>query len=123
MKKTPKPNKDFTTYLTEPTEEEIFLRPVHPLEIENIILANGNSNACGSHSIPTRILKECRFIFSHLLAILINKSFIDGTFPELLKLANVIAIFKKSTAVAVQSRGGATTSTGIFTLEDGPYDL
>ena len=51
-----------------------------------------DSKSCGPniHSIPTRILKECRFTFSNLLSILINKSYNDGhgTISHTIQLAN-----------------------------------
>ena len=53
------------------------------------------SKACGPNSIPTQILKtNLEFLVSPLKHI-INLSFTEGCFPQLLKLAEVCPIFKK----------------------------
>ena len=49
--------------------------------------------------MPNNLLKYHKSIFSNILVTLINKSFTDGTFPDLLKLANVIPVYKKKDKV------------------------
>ena len=93
--KTPVTNKCFTDYLTESTQPPILLQSVDSQEIVYFISQMKSSKACGPTSIPNNLLKEHKHIFSTILATLINKSFSDGTFPDLLKLANVIPIYKK----------------------------
>ena len=44
--------------------------------------------------IPTKILKECEFIFE-ILTQCVNKSFTSGEYPDCLKQANVLPIFQK----------------------------
>ena len=53
------------------------------------------SKSVGPYSIPTNILKISCSILSKPLMKLINFSFSEGTFPELLKFANVNPVFKK----------------------------
>ena len=53
------------------------------------------SKASGPFSIPTNLLKYYSELLSKPLAILINKSFSEGNFPNLLKFADVCPIFKK----------------------------
>ena len=50
------------------------------------------NKASGPNSIPTKILKLFQKEFSNLLSDIINLSFNQGTFPNLLKIANVIPI-------------------------------
>ena len=53
------------------------------------------SKSVGSCSIPTNILiPTCSFL-SKPLATLINFSFSEGIFPDKLKFANLIPVFKK----------------------------
>ena len=52
------------------------------------------NKASGPNSIPTKILKLFQKEFSNLLSDIINLSFNQGTFPNLLKIANVIPIHK-----------------------------
>ena len=53
------------------------------------------SKSVGPYSIPINILKPSCSVLSKPLAKLINFSFSEGIFPDLLKFANVIAVFKK----------------------------
>ena len=54
------------------------------------------SKSVGPYSIPTNILKLSCSVLSKPLVKLINFSFSEGTFPNLLKFANVIPVFKKA---------------------------
>ena len=53
------------------------------------------NKACGLNSIPTKILKLFKKEFLKPLSEIINLSFNQGVFPNLLKIANVIPIHKK----------------------------
>ena len=53
------------------------------------------SKSVGPYGIPTNILKLSCSVLSKPLVKLINFSFSEGTFPNLLKFANVIPVFKK----------------------------
>ena len=53
------------------------------------------SKSVGPYSIPTNILKLSCSVLSKALFTLINFSFSKGVLPDLLKFANVIAVFKK----------------------------
>ena len=62
--------------------------------ISQIKLLN-NNKAVGPSSIPVKILKHCKDHISIPLRDLINMSFSTGTFPSILKTANVIPVYKK----------------------------
>ena len=53
------------------------------------------NKASGTNSIPTKILKLFKKEFSKPLINIINLSFNQGIFPNLLKIANVIPTHKK----------------------------
>ena len=53
------------------------------------------NKASGPSSIPTNILKLFKKEFSKALSDMINMSFNQGVFPNILKIANVIPIHKK----------------------------
>ena len=53
------------------------------------------NKARGPNSIPTKILKLFKKEFSKPLSDIINLSFNQGVFPNLLKITNVIPIHKK----------------------------
>ena len=54
-----------------------------------------SNKASGPNSIPTNILKLFKKEFSKPLSDMINMSFNQGVFPNILKIANVIPIHKK----------------------------
>ena len=58
-------------------------------------LKNLKKKAFGPSSIPTVILKHFRKTISIPLTKLVNLSFDQGKFPSILKIAKVLAIFKK----------------------------
>ena len=53
------------------------------------------NKASGPNSVPTNILKLFKKEFSKPLIDMINMSFNQGVFPNILKIANVIPIHKK----------------------------
>ena len=74
-----------------------FFRPVTSTEVCNIIaeLKNTTTNI---NEIPVRLLKKIRNQLSVAIVKLINKSISRGVFPQCLKTAKIIPIFKKGDA-------------------------
>ena len=94
--KIPHVETEFTTYLKEPNPETIFLNPVLKEETIFLISQVKRSKACGPNSIPTNILLVNIHILADPLTTILNKSILEGVFPNLLKLANVCPIYKKN---------------------------
>ena len=88
-------NKTHKDYLNVSIVNSFFLTPVNHKELESLIKEMNTSKSAGPYSIPTNILKISCSVLSKPLVKLINFSFSEGTFPNLLKLANVIPVFKK----------------------------
>ena len=63
-------------------------------DIEDIITTVRTDKACGSDSIPTRILKDFKKEFSKPLSDVINISFTSGIFPNSMKLDKVVPVYK-----------------------------
>ena len=72
-----------------------FLGPAGIKEIENIISSLRENKASGPNSLPVKILKTSKKQLSVPLTYLFNLAFRTGMFPEILKIAKVIPIFKK----------------------------
>ena len=72
-----------------------FPAPINHEELEWLIKEISTSKSVGLYSIPTNIVKLSYSVFSKPLVKLINFSFSGGTFPNLLKFANGIPVFKK----------------------------
>ena len=82
-------------YFSNRTCNSLFLTPVIPLEVKDIIDALNPSKSVGPSSIPIELLKFVGFTISPLLALLLNQSFQSGIYPDKFKIAKVISLFKK----------------------------
>ena len=82
-------------YLTKRVSNSLFLTPVTEIEVKDIISILNPSKSVGPNSIPIKLLKVIGSSISPLLALLVNQSFQSGTFPDKLKIARVISLFKK----------------------------
>ena len=85
----------YLSYLGSMKENNMFLTPTTPEDIEVLI---GNIEVCrevGPNSISTKILKDYKSEFSKPLSDIMNTSFTTGIFPSVLKVANVIPVHKK----------------------------
>jgi hypothetical protein len=92
-----KHNNDYETYkkyLGPRILESIELTQTEEIEIFHI-LGNFNKKSSGADEIQPKILKKCRKIISPLLAHLYNLCFKQKTYPDILKIAKVIPLFKK----------------------------
>ena len=76
-------------------ENNFILKPVTENEV-TVIIAGLDESKAGSSSISTKFLKKFHNIFIPIITILINKSFFDGVFPDSLKIADVVPVFKKN---------------------------
>ena len=80
--------------------DSFFISPCTAEEISSRIQSLKNGKSSGPNSIPVKLLKILDLPISKDLAVLINESFLTGTFPEKLKIAKVIPIFKKGLATS-----------------------
>ena len=72
-----------------------FLTTINQEELESLIKEMNSSKSVGPYTILNSIIKLSCSVLSKALVKLINFSFSEGTFPNLLKFANVIPGFKK----------------------------
>jgi exonuclease III len=72
-----------------------FLAPTSPCEVAETISSLNNSNAAGTDEIPCNILKNVRGYIALPLSDIINASFEQGAYPELMKEAKINPLFKK----------------------------
>ena len=89
----PQSNSSPLIHVTENTQASIFFSPVTGHDVSRIIGDLKNTKG-DIKTIPIRILKHIKDIVADPLSIIINKSLESGVFPESLKKANVIPIFK-----------------------------
>src|SRR6218665_303500 len=72
----------------------MILNPVTPSEIIDIIALMNNSYSKGYDDISMVVIKQCSVEVSSILSDVFNLSLTQGIFPDRLKIAKVIPIFK-----------------------------
>jgi hypothetical protein len=73
----------------------MYLRPVEPREVNTIIRQLKNKSSYGVDELPPRLIKSCVDELTLPYYLLINQSFSDGIFPDLLKTSVIKPIYKK----------------------------
>lgn len=73
----------------------IFLEPVDEHEIALLIAKLDDGKSPGVDGVTVRMLKECSLILSPILADVLNLSIFTGDYPDCLKLAQVVPLFKE----------------------------
>ena len=76
-----------------PRQNSFFARRVSVNECSIIISKLKNTKYC-LNSLPVKILKLCSDKLSPMITKLLNESLVSGVFPDFLKIATVIPIFK-----------------------------
>ena len=71
-----------------------FFYPVTAIEVENI-MSNLKNTAYNLNEIPVKLLKNLSTILSETISKLVNASFSSSIFPECLKCARIVPIYKK----------------------------
>ena len=94
-KNIPKSNKSPVDFLSDKIASSFFTTPSVPLELSDIISALKSGKSLGPNSIPMKVLKCLSPLISSPLSQIINESFQSGIFPDKMKLAKVIPLFKK----------------------------
>ena len=96
-------NNSHLDYLPPPLQNSIALHLCDEIEIKTIIASIDTCKSYGPNSIPTEFLHLLKDEISGPLSILFNLSFTTGTFPDMLKIAKTIPIFKKGSKLLVSN--------------------
>lgn len=78
------------------------LFPTTPFEI-NSIINNIKSNSNINDILPINYIKECGEILIEPITACTNKCFVDGNFPDALKCAKIIPIFKNGDSLSMEN--------------------
>ena len=84
------------SYQSSENNNTIFLSLTLPTDIENLVRSMKTSKASVPNSILTKFLELLKREFPKLLSDVINLSFNQGVFPNVLKIENVILHLKKT---------------------------
>ena len=80
-------------------DNSVFLNPMSVYDVKRYI-KNLDSNKSTKSDYPTiKLIKQCANVISPMIAKIFNKCIKDGIFPDLLKDAEVVPIFKKGSKV------------------------
>ena len=95
--KLPQSQTSFDEYLTSAScpLESFVINPTNHVEVYNIINSFSSSNCEDPLKISPKVYKLCAKPISNILSRMINKCFFRGYFPNCLKKARVIPIFKE----------------------------
>jgi hypothetical protein len=96
-KKIPKSNTDPISYIPDRNPNSIYFNPCIQEEVINII-NNLKHCALGWDGIPTSLIQENKLPFSMCLTHIINLSLSQGIFPNEMKIAILVPIFKAGVA-------------------------
>ena len=102
-KQIPKSNLSAGHFLKGDFQNSFFTSPVTNEEISSIILALKNTNSKGYDDIPVNLVKYCGNELSYILAHISNVSLTTGVFPDALKLAKIVPIFKNGSKKVVSN--------------------
>ena len=94
--KIPSPSRLISNYLEllQKNSESLFFTPSTSEEIKKIITGLPSKRSCGSDNISNVLLKELVPNLSAPLSMIINQSMCTGVFPDLMKLAEVVPLYK-----------------------------
>ena len=84
----------FSNYMHINYPDSIFLDPVTPEEVNDIIANLDETKANDSYDIPPKLIKLVRHTLSKPFSIIANSSFSEGVFPDKLKFAKVTQFTK-----------------------------
>ena len=88
-------NLNFKQYLPDPILNSFFLRPILREEIIKEIKLLNPRKSSGPDKIPVKLIQLCPEIFADNLAIIYNKAIESAVYPDDMKIARVVALFKK----------------------------
>ena len=93
-KKIPPSSKKPEQFLKGSYPHSMFFSPILENEIFDIISNLKNTTSRGYDNLPMSILKSCNLELCPILTYLTNESLTGGVFPDALKIAKVVPIFK-----------------------------
>ena len=85
----------YRDYLNKNINSRFTFEPVHLDDVIKIVQNLKTKASCGYDGLSTKILKYISLDVSPVLTVIINQSLFTGIFPDKLKIAKVLPLFKK----------------------------
>ena len=86
----------FSTYITEQSPSQFFIEYTDAEKVEAIIQSLANKDSAGIDGMSTKFLKRISEEIAQPLSYIINQSLFSGIFPDRLKIAKVIPLYKNN---------------------------
>ena len=96
-----KSNNKYQDFLKNPNQHSMFLKEVEPGEVLNILLKLDTTKAADIYGISPKFVQYCSKELFLKLTKIFNLSFKVGKFPDLMKIAEVIPIFKAGSSMEI----------------------
>ena len=93
----------FENYLKKSKENEFSFSQITEKQVETVIDNLSNKHSSGVDGISTNLLKECKTPLIPALTLIINQTLSTGIFPEKLKVAKVVPLFKNGTNTVISN--------------------
>ena len=92
------PSKDLNHYCNKIplNDTSLYFKPIDMIEINKTITKLANKNSYGHDQISNQLIKELRPVITQPLMLIFNKSLEEGTFPDLMKQADTIPLYKSN---------------------------
>ena len=87
-------NVSVTNYLADPNAHTMYLDPVNESEVMNIVRLFDRKNSFDCHGMNMSLIKDVIVSIAKPFAHVCNLSFNTGVFPDLMKVAKVVPLFK-----------------------------
>jgi len=96
----PTTNRSPSSYISENNPHSIFLRPVDQVEIEKIVQQLKNASA-GFDGVRAKVIKATYHHYLTPLTHVLNLSILQGFFPDSMKTAKVVPIYKSGDPMSI----------------------
>ena len=85
----------YLTYLPDEIMQNFFLQPITASQVKCEILKLNSKKSSGDDNIGAKIIQLCPYVFPQNLSKIYNDSISKGEYPQQMKIARVIALYKK----------------------------
>ena len=85
----------YLTYLPDDIMHNFFLQPITASQVKCEILKLNSKKSLGGDNIGAKIIQICPDVFSQNLSKIYNNSISKGEYPQQMKIARVMALYKK----------------------------
>ena len=96
-------NTQFRNYLSNPAPQSMFLRHILPCEIEDVITNLKSSHSAGHDEFSSKFIKLSSPILVPALVKIFNLAIDTGTYPNKLKIAKVLPVYKKGSQTSINN--------------------